>query len=118
MRAGNAQRVLGQRFDGEPVGVPAEAAFHVIAPHGLVTGDHILDGPGQQVAVVGQPRGEGGAVVEDVFPAAFALREGFGENLLLFPEFEDLLLEFGKIHLIGNILESHVNAPLTPGNNA
>src|SRR5207245_10561778 len=45
--------------------VPAETALGPPAAHGLVAGDDVLDVAGEQVAVVGQPVGEGRAVVED-----------------------------------------------------
>ena len=61
--------MLGLGLDGQPVAVPAEAALHA-ALHGPVAGDDVLDGAGQQVAVMGQAGGEGRAVVEDELVAA------------------------------------------------
>ena len=109
MGAVDTQSILGESFNGKTVGVPAEAALNVVAPHGLVTGDHVLDGTGKKVTVMGQTGGKGRTVVKDVFVAAFALFEGLVEDLIFFPEFEDLSFKFRKIHLIGNIFESHIN---------
>ena len=109
MSAVDAQSILCKGFNGESVGIPAETAFDIVAPHGLVTGDHVLDGTGKEVSVVGQSGGKGRTVVKDVFVAAFALFKGLVEDLIFFPEFEDLSFKFRKIHLIGNIFESHIN---------
>lgn len=46
--------------------VPAEAAGDVVAPHGLMARDNILDGPGEDVAVVGKAGGKRGPVIENV----------------------------------------------------
>lgn len=69
--------------------VPAEAARDVVAGHGLVASDDVLDCAGEDVAVVREAGGEGRAVVEDV------LRHVLGEGELGFegidsgPEFEN-----------------------------
>lgn len=49
-------------LDQEAMAVPAEAAKAV---HGLVAGDDVLDGTGEDVAIVGLGGGEGRAIVED-----------------------------------------------------
>lgn len=46
--------------------VPAEAAGDVVATHGLVARDDVLDSPGEDMAVVGQPGSERGPIVENV----------------------------------------------------
>ena len=48
----------------QAVAVPAKAAGHVVALHGLVASHHVLDGASQDVAVVGQPGGKRWAIVE------------------------------------------------------
>lgn len=71
--------------------VPSEPAYHVVAPHGLVPRDHVLDGPGENVAVVREAGGEGGAVVEyvgrEVLGAIKLSLEGFD----FVPVLEDIL---------------------------
>lgn len=58
-------------------------------PHRLVAGDHVLDGAGEYVAVVGQDRGEGGPVVEDELLAALRAAELLVEGVELRPQLED-----------------------------
>ena len=63
--AGYAQLALGLHLGGQPVAVPAEAAVHPVAPHGLVPGHDILHVAGEQVAVVRETVGEGRSVIEN-----------------------------------------------------
>jgi hypothetical protein len=84
--AGEAEFLLRERLDGQAVAVPAEAALDEVPAHGLVARGDVLDGAGEQVAVVRQAGGEGGAVVEDVFPGVPALVEGLLEGVVLGPE--------------------------------
>lgn len=51
--------------------VPSEASGHVVAGHALVPRHNVLDGPGKDVAIVGEASGEGRAVVEDVLGQVF-----------------------------------------------
>jgi hypothetical protein len=53
-------------LDGQTMAVPAEASGDVVATHGLVASDDILDGPSKDVAVVRQPRRKRGTVIENV----------------------------------------------------
>lgn len=88
----DAELGVDLELDGKAVAVPAEAAGDVVAGHGLVAGDDVLDGAGEDVAVVGEAGGEGGPVVEDVLGHGLgALQLGLeGGNLL--PPLEDALL--------------------------
>ena len=74
--------------------VPAEAASDVEAVHGLVPGDDVLDGAGQDVAVVRESGGERRTVVENVLRRVFGPFELSLEGLDLRPEAEDFLLVF------------------------
>ncbi len=65
-RAGQSELLLDLHLDGKTVGVPPEAPDHAMAPHGPVAGNHVLDDPCQQVAVVRAPRRERRPVVEGV----------------------------------------------------
>ena len=67
----DAKRFLGERLDREAVGIPAETALDVLAAHRLVTRNDVLDRTGEQVSVVGKPRGERRPVVELVALLAF-----------------------------------------------
>jgi hypothetical protein len=90
--AGKAQLLLRERLDGQAVAVPAEAALHEMSAHGLVARGDVLDGAGEQMAVVRQAGGEGGAVVEDVFLGVLVVFDGLLERAVLRPETEDVLL--------------------------
>lgn len=79
-------------LDGQPVAVPTEAAGDVVATHGLVARDDILDGPGEDVAVVRQPRRERRPIVEDVLGLPLSKLELRLEGVDLGPEGKDLLL--------------------------
>lgn len=46
--------------------IPSESTGDVVAGHGLVPGDDVLDGSGEDVAIVREAGGEGRAVVEYV----------------------------------------------------
>lgn len=76
--------------------VPAEAAGDVVAVHGLVAGDDILDGAGENVSVVRESGGERRAVVEDVFWEVLRALQLRLEGLDGGPESEDLLLLPGE----------------------
>ena len=49
------------------VGVPSETTFDMMSLHRPVAGDDVLDGGGQQMAVVGSAGSEGRAIVECVW---------------------------------------------------
>src|SRR5690606_16653785 len=96
-----AEFAFGGDLGGHAVGVPPEAAFDAAAAHGLVARDDVLDVPGEEVPVVGQAVGEGGAVVEDELVASlvagFAVLDGGLEGLVLRPEVEDAAFDLGQV---------------------
>ena len=96
-----AELVLGEGFDGQAVAVPAEAALDVVAAHGLVAGGDVLDGAGEEVAVVGEAGGEGRAVEEDEGGGAGAVGEGFFEGVVFLPEAEDAFFHLRERELGG-----------------
>ncbi len=108
-----AEFAFGGDFGGHAVGVPAEAAFDAAAAHGLVAGDDVLDVAGEEVPVVGQAVGEGGAVVEDEFVgsggAGLAVVHGGLEGAVLGPEVEDAAFDLGQVrarrHAPGGVVE-------------
>ena len=94
---GHAQLPHGLQLGGQSVGVPAEAAVHLLPAHGAEARHHVLDEPGEQVPVVRQAVGEGRAVVEHALVGALALGNGGPEGVVAAPEGEDALLELGQV---------------------
>lgn len=68
--AGDTKLLVDLVLDGQAVGVPAEAALDMEPLHGPIAGDNILDGGGQQMAVMGQACRKGRAIVEGVVRSA------------------------------------------------
>eukprot|EP00966_Prymnesium_polylepis_P237473 5492223-Prymnesium_polylepis.2 len=60
----DVERLVDLKLDRQPVAVPPEAALDVVARLVSVAADDVLDGAGEDVAVVRQTRGERRAVVE------------------------------------------------------
>jgi hypothetical protein len=65
----------------------------------LVAGDDVFDGVGGKVAEVGESRGEGGAVIENVVLPAFPPGYGLFKRVMLFPKGKYFLFHFGKVNL-------------------
>lgn len=76
--------------------IPAEATSNMVAPHGLVAGDNVLDSAGENVTVVRKTGSKRRTIVKDV------LREGFSAGQLglkgfdFRPERKDLFLMAGE----------------------
>src|SRR5690606_17019381 len=62
--AADAHLLFDLRLDGQAVGIPPESAIDAEALHGEVAWDSVLDVARQDMAIVRQAGGEGGAVVE------------------------------------------------------
>ncbi|KAF3943494.1 hypothetical protein CMV_029956 [Castanea mollissima] len=78
----------------QAMAVPAEAVSDVEAVHGLVLGDDVLDGAGEDVAVVREFGDERRTIVESVLRRVFGPFEVSLEGLDLRLEAEDFLLVF------------------------
>src|SRR5262249_7939552 len=96
--------LLDLDLDRQPVGVPAALAGDVVALHRLVTGEHVLHGARQYVAVVRHAVGGRRALVEDERALRGAGRarlgaQGLLEDLPLLPEREDLRLVGREVEL-------------------
>ena len=109
-RPRDAERVLRKGLDRQTVRIPAKAALHVLAAHGLVARDNVLDRAGEQVTVVRQPRRERRPVVELVAFLALISREGLLEHFGLGPILEDVLLHLRELGLVRHRLEHYVNS--------
>ena len=66
--------------------VPTKAAFHMITSHGLVARNNILDGSGEQMAVVGQACRKRGTIIKDIVPLGAILLQTFFEGLMRRPK--------------------------------
>ncbi len=86
----------------QAMAIPAKAPFDPPAPHRLVAGYGVLHVPGQQVAVVGQAIGEGGAVVEYELLGCATRLYGRLKSAVLRPVGQDLALYLGKVGFIGH----------------
>ena len=104
-RPRDAERVLRKGLDRQTVRIPAKAALHVLAAHGLVARDNVLDRAGEQVTVVRQPRRERRPVVELVAFLALISREGLLEHFGLGPILEHVLLHPRELDLVRYRLE-------------
>ncbi len=90
---GDAELLHRLELGGQPVGVPAEHARHLLAAHGVEAREDVLGVAGEQVAVVRQAVGERRAVVEDPLGAALPLLDRRLERVVALPEGEDAGLE-------------------------
>src|SRR5690606_5813236 len=86
----------GFEFSRQAVGVPSEAAVHLLAAHRLESREQVLRVAGQQVTVVRESVGEWWAIVEDPLLASFPLVDGRSERLVPLPERENAGLELGE----------------------
>ena len=85
--------VLHEGFNRKTVAVPTETARNLLALHGPVTRNDILDGTGKQVTVVRKARCKRRAIVESV---RFSFRTGVQrllERFILIPQAEHALFD-------------------------
>ncbi len=97
--ARDRQLALDLHLGRQAVAVPAESAGDLVAPHGLVAGDDVLDVAGQEVPVVGQAVGERRPVVERELDFVGAGVDRGGEGALGRPALEGPLLDGGEVGL-------------------
>ena len=90
---GDAELPLNFEFRGQPVRVPAEAAFHLVTAHGAIPRHDVLDVAGQQVAVVRQAVRERRPVIEHVFRRTVAARDAGAEGVVTVPVTQDVGFE-------------------------
>ena len=94
--ASETEFVLHQGFNRKAVAVPTETAGNLLALHGPVTRNDILDGTGKQVTVVRKTRCKRRAIVESV---RFSFRTGVQrllERFILIPQAEHTLFNLRK----------------------
>ena len=91
--AREAQFVLDEGFNRKAVAVPTETARNLLALHGPVTRNDVLDGTGQQVTVVRKARCKRRAIVESVRGSRRAAVERLLETVVLVPQSEHALFD-------------------------
>lgn len=101
--AGEAQLLLHRELDRQAVAVPAGLTGHMVALHGLEAGEHVLEDAGLDVVRAGHAVGGRRTLVEDPLGLALGLRDRAGENLVLLPEREHLVLKRGQVDLGGDL---------------
>ena len=87
--------------------IPPCLARHLIALHGAVARDHVLDDPGQHVADMGLAVSGGRAIVKGIGLSLFAGFDAFFKDVVILPELLDALFPFHKIE-VGRHLFVHV----------
>jgi hypothetical protein len=106
--ADDAQVLLDLHLDGQPVGVPSEAAVDTEAAHRPVARHDVLDDAGQQVAVVRKVVGERRPVEEDVLPGAGALLDRTPERVAGLPALQDPFFQLRELDVF--LDASHVQS--------
>ena len=101
-----AQLLLDLHLDWEPVRVPASLARHVIARHGAVSQEHVLEYAGQHMAVVRQAVRGRRALVEDEARLARPQLEALFEDSVFLPKPAYRMLGLGKVDDRSSPLES------------
>ena len=99
-----AEQLLDLDLHGQSVGVPAGLSRDLVALHGAVTRNHVLDDAGQDVADMRLSVGRRRSVVEHIGRTVLAVFDGLFENLLIIPEFLDFLLSPDKVEISRNFL--------------
>ena len=94
-----AQLLLHLQLHGQAVGVPAGLPKHVVALHGPVAGDDVLDAPGQHVADVGLAVGRGRAVEHGVGGGALPKLHALLKHLVFLPEGQDRFLPVHELQI-------------------
>ena len=94
--ASEAQFVLHERFNRKAVAVPTETARNLLALHGPVTRNDVLDGTGKQVTVVRKARCKRRAIVESVRFGFRTAVKRLLEAFVLVPQAEHALFNLRK----------------------
>ena len=88
--AAEAQSFLDLDLDGQAMGIPAAATLHIVALHGVVAREDVLEGTRQHMVDAGPAIGRRRPFVEDIFRPALAFAHAALEDIALPPQFEDL----------------------------
>lgn len=87
-------------FDRQAMAIPPEPPRHMVAIGSLEAGDDVLDGTGEDMAIVGEASGEGRPIVEDVLGPALGELQLRVERIYLTPSLQDLLFLLRKVEIL------------------
>lgn len=93
----NSQLLVNLMLNGQTVCIPAKASLDVVALHGPVTRDNILDGGGQKMAVVRQTGCKRRTIIEGISRASFGQFNLSQEGIDFPPSLDDGLLFFREV---------------------
>ena len=93
---GQAQFLFYRHFHGQAVGVPAALAGHLIALHGAVAADDILENPGQDMVDPGAAVGGGRPFVHRKEGRVGAFGHRAAENIPFFPVVQHFGVQVGE----------------------
>ena len=92
-----AELLLHLDLDRQSVGIPARLTRYLISLHGPVSRNHILDNTGQDMADMRLAIGRRRSVIECVFRSLLTAFHALLENVVVQPEFLDLVLALYEI---------------------
>ena len=93
----DAQRFLHAQFHRQPVRVPTGFALYLVALHGFVTAEDVLNGTRHDVVDARHSVGRGGAFIKHKRRTPFTFRHTAGENPVLVPLLQHFLVDVRKV---------------------
>ena len=94
-----SQSLLYLKLNRQAVGIPSSLSQNLLALHGLITRQHILDYTCKNVSDMGLAVCCRGAVIKGKGVTAFSLINSLIGNVFFFPEIQNLMLSVNKIEL-------------------
>ena len=99
-----SQKLLNLQLYRQAVGIPASLAENLLALHGLVTRQHILDDAGQHMADVRLAVGSRRTIVKCEGITAFTIGNALIGNIVFLPEFQHLGFTLDKVQICVNLV--------------
>jgi len=95
----NAEGFFDLQLNRQAMRIPAGLAQDMVALHGLVARDDVLDDPGQDMADMRLAVGRRRTIEKGEFRPRLAQFDRTLENVIVLPELQDLLFAFDKTHV-------------------
>ena len=95
----DANLLLHFQFHRKSMGIPTGFTRHILAFHGMISRDHVLDHTGQHMPDMRLAVGSRRAVIEGICLSALSLLHALLKNPVLFPEFLRTLFTVNKIQI-------------------